>query len=374
MQKDSRKRVLVVGSFGSSKGDGRQGGLAFACSSLVNSELAEHFSFLKIDSTISSIRNRSGLSRLPSAAYRIGLALWYMLFHRISYVICFASHGNSFLEKGVMVLSGRILRKRVLLLPRSGHLLRQIESNSWFRKYVRVVLQASWKVGCQSEYWRDFYSRLLSEDHDRVEHCFTIENWLPDDAFVEENAEVASSNSNDNSFLVGFFNRIETDKGIYEFLNAVAAAQEKNPRVKGIVFGDGVELDNVQSWIRERRLEAIIEYRGWIGQEFKCETLRKLDAIVFTSHAEGFPNSLLEVIALKIPCIATSVGAINDIIGNGHSGLLVQPNDVTGMAQGIEEYCSNEDFRRTMAENAYKRAVRVNRIANVASKLQEIMA
>jgi glycosyltransferase involved in cell wall biosynthesis len=365
-------RVLVVGSFGSSKSDGRQGGLAFACSSLINSELSQQFEFIKIDSTVDSIRDRSGLRRLPAAMLRVVRAAWHMLFGRVKYVICFSSHGNSFLEKGLIAMLGSLFGRRVLFFPRSGHIISQVQRRRWFCSYVEHTLSRSYRVICQSAFWQEFYSNLLSETRKPCEHLIVLENWLPDDAFVESSAKVASSAAS-MRFDVGFFNRIEVEKGIYDFLHAVKAAHVLDHRVHGVVHGDGSELERMQHWIEENGLSEIVEYRGWVAHEEKHRVLRKLDAIVFTSHAEGFPNSLLEVMAIKLPCIGTAVGAVNDLIEHGVSGLLVQPGDVCGLTSGIMRYCHDEKFRNTAAEQAFARVDERNRLAHAVRIMRGLL-
>ena len=366
-----KPKVLIVGAFQRTHGDNRIGGLAFACSSLVNSELADQYDFVLIDSTIRSIKSRTGIHRLPSALYRISLAFWHMLFKRLHCVVCFSSHGNSFLEKGMIILLGRVLFQRTVLFPRSGHLATQLTPDGWRRRFARLTLRCTWRVFCQSRTWKDFYIDVLSNSQSsaQIQEKFqVIENWLPDEYFVDKRP-VASSDGPE--FVVGFYNRLERDKGIYDFLDAVAAANKMNPNIRGLVIGDGTEADAIAKLTQEKYAN-VVEFRGWLHSDEK-EELCKLDMILFCSLAEGFPNSLLENLALKIPCVATRVGAVGDVIVDNHSGYLVDPADTFAMADRIVDLSRDSQRRESFAVNAYERAKMTNSLSTAVCKISEAL-
>lgn len=365
-----KKRVLVVGAFRRSELDNRIGGLAFACSSLVQSGLSQQFDFLLVDSTIKSIRNRSGLRRFPSAVFRVAKCVWLMLFRRPSYVICFSSHGNSFLEKGLITWLGRVLGRRVLLFPRSGHLIRQIESSRVMRSIARTTIRSAWRVLCQSESWKRRFVVLGEETGDHLNDKYqVVENWLRDDAFAPSDTEVASSAG--NRFVVGFYNRIESTKGVFDFVAAVAEANRRNPLVEGVIFGDGAHSNRLEDVLAEPE-NAAIRYEGWLDDDQK-NRLRHIDLMLFCSHAEGFPNSLLETIALKVPTVATRVGAVPDILDDGVSGLLVDVSDCQAMTSAILTLVEQPLVRTQFAEAAYLRAKSQNSLERAIIRFQSLL-
>jgi len=63
---------------------------------------------------------------------------------------------------------------------------------------------------------------------------------------------------------------------------------------------------------------------------------REVDVAVVSSDSEGLPMALLEACASGVPCIATRVGGIPEVLGDG-SGILVEPGSKEALAEAMEE-------------------------------------
>lgn len=341
--------VILVGAVNPVLGDNRTGGQSFACRSLIESSLSSRFRFHFVDSSIRSIKDRPGIGRTPAALKRLTRFAWLLTRLRRPTCILFCSHGPSFLEKGTMTLLARSIGCHVLLLPRSGHLTGALKKNRLFRVWARIVLQHASVVVCQSDSWRSYFQELVGGRGNFV----VVENWLAEGAFVAPHLAVAQSDG--NGFVVGFYNRIERSKGIFDFLEAVRITSAKVVGLRALVYGDGNAVSEMNEWIREHGMEGIIEYRGWLEPDQKCSRLRSLDAYIFTSHVEGFPNSLLEALALKVPTVSVKVGAVQDVLQHGRSGLLTEVGDVSALSDAMIQLAASKSLRQQIAEGAYAR-------------------
>ena len=56
--------------------------------------------------------------------------------------------------------------------------------------------------------------------------------------------------------------------------------------------------------------------------------MARAQIFALTSAYEGFPNAMLEAMALGVPIVATNVGGIPDVVSDGVHALLVSPGDV----------------------------------------------
>lgn len=267
-----------------------------------------------------------------------------------------------------MTLMARLLGVRVLLMPRSGHLVAQIDRSKVFGAFIRFVLRNASTTICQSASWQLFFSRITAgRGSFRV-----VENWLPEEAFAPEKAPVSSSVGHE--FVVGFFNRIEEAKGIFDFIEAVRIASSRVPRLRAVIYGDGSCVPQVRARIHELGLGDLIDLRGWLVDANKHAMLRQLDAYVFTSHVEGFPNSLLEILAIKVPVVSVRVGAVPDVIEHGATGLLADIKDVQGLATNIERLAGDRALRLTLAEAAYARVRSKNTLEQAVRSIEEALA
>jgi len=71
------------------------------------------------------------------------------------------------------------------------------------------------------------------------------------------------------------------------------------------------------------------------------------DAFILASFYEGTPNSLVEAAALKLPIVSSNVGAVSEIIQNGESGFLIDPNDIDIISDKMKivESLNNSDVK-----------------------------
>jgi glycosyltransferase involved in cell wall biosynthesis len=75
-------------------------------------------------------------------------------------------------------------------------------------------------------------------------------------------------------------------------------------------------------------------------------------ACVLTSDFEGTPNVLLEAMASGLPVLATRVGGVPDIVRDGHTGFLLDPEDLDGLTANATELIRSARLRREMGARA----------------------
>ncbi|GAI29510.1 unnamed protein product, partial [marine sediment metagenome] len=89
---------------------------------------------------------------------------------------------------------------------------------------------------------------------------------------------------------------------------------------------------------------------------------------VLPSYYENFPFSLLEAMAMKVPCTASNVGAIDEIIDDGKNGLLFPAGDLPSLVSCIRTLLQDESRRKQMGEAGYKKVVNQFTSAIMAEK------
>nr|WP_169742228.1 glycosyltransferase family 4 protein [Arenimonas composti] len=288
--------------------------------------------------------------------------------HRPDAALVFSSSGLSFVEKGVMVVIARLLGVRGILMPRSGPLRENLESSRIMRLFARMVFLCAYRVVCQSEGWRSYFLSLGSNES-KLE---VVENWIPGSSFASSSAAVAKSEQ--ETFVVGFFSRVEIEKGIFDYLEAIRRAHIREPHIRGLIYGDGSAMPAVEAWIRENDMGGVILCGGWLSADMKFERLRRLDALLFASHSEGFPNSVLEAVAMKVPIISVRVGAVEDFLVHQESSLLATIGDVEDLASHVLTLATEESFRIRYACAAYERAVRQNTERCAVERIAEVLS
>ena len=65
-----------------------------------------------------------------------------------------------------------------------------------------------------------------------------------------------------------------------------------------------------------------------------------------TIDFEGFGYSMVEAMSIEVPVVASNVGAIPEVIVDGKSGLLVDPQDISGWKNALENLIENDTLCR----------------------------
>ncbi len=102
--------------------------------------------------------------------------------------------------------------------------------------------------------------------------------------------------------------------------------------------------------IKRLGIEDRVKFTGHVGNV--GEILDAGDLFVLPSMSEGCANALLEALGKGLPCIATRVGAAEDVIEDGVSGLLVDRNDLDQLTYAIFRMMSDCGLRENIKNNS----------------------
>src|SRR4051794_3729352 len=100
---------------------------------------------------------------------------------------------------------------------------------------------------------------------------------------------------------------------------------------------------------------------GWLDPDDKLDAMRRADFFVLPSLSEGMPNAMLEAMAQGCAVIASSVGAVPDVVTNGVDGLVVPPGDSEALARAIAELVGDPTRRDELGRAGQQRVERLSR-------------
>jgi glycosyltransferase involved in cell wall biosynthesis len=93
---------------------------------------------------------------------------------------------------------------------------------------------------------------------------------------------------------------------------------------------------------------------GRVSPEDATRSYREADVFALPTHREGFPNTLLEAMAVGLPCVATPVGAIPEML-EGECGLLVPVGDVRALSEALGRLVRDPGLRARLGRAARER-------------------
>lgn len=86
--------------------------------------------------------------------------------------------------------------------------------------------------------------------------------------------------------------------------------------------------------------------------------LEHAKAFCLPSRAEPFGIAILEAGAYRVPVVASCVGGIPEIVIDGETGLLTEPEDVTALVAALGRVLSDTNLARDLGEGLYRRVVK----------------
>ncbi len=157
--------------------------------------------------------------------------------------------------------------------------------------------------------------------------------------------------------LVGSAGGLKTVKNFPLFIRmASRIAGERRPAgppVRFVILGEGSERDALESHA------AHVGATSYLAMPGHCESPEEVyglfDIFVLPSFREGVPMVLLEAMASGVPCIASDVGGVHDVLGD--AGISVSSGDEDGFVSAVEELIADRERREELARRARVRAL-----------------
>jgi glycosyltransferase involved in cell wall biosynthesis len=148
-------------------------------------------------------------------------------------------------------------------------------------------------------------------------------------------------------FVVGWAARMIPVKGGDVFLEAIARLGELNCRVA--LIGDGPSRASLALRAQSLPSRDRVHFLG--GRERAGRLFSAFDLFILSSRSEGMPIAVFEAVTAGVPIVATRVGGIPEMLGDGEA-LLVPPEDPGALAAAIAEALESYSGFRVRAERA----------------------
>lgn len=113
------------------------------------------------------------------------------------------------------------------------------------------------------------------------------------------------------------------------------------------------KLQSVQDLIHELDLSQHVTMLPWTDRENIFNIIKNAKFYISTSRYEGLPYSVIESLALSIPCLVSDCDGNVDLIQNGYNGYVVAQNNVSEFTEKVHQMLSDSNLLSSFAQNAH---------------------
>lgn len=154
--------------------------------------------------------------------------------------------------------------------------------------------------------------------------------------------------------------RLHPQKNHELLINAFGMIAKQIPDYSLEIYGEGELKDKIEDLILNLGLGERVYLKGVSTNVLS--SIRNASLFVLSSDYEGMPNTLLEAMAMGIPCISTDYkpGGVSEIISNHYDGEIVPRSNKELLAESMIKLIFDEEKRNLYSQNAKKKMEEFN--------------
>ncbi|MBB3593648.1 glycosyltransferase involved in cell wall biosynthesis [Rhizobium sp. BK529] len=203
---------------------------------------------------------------------------------------------------------------------------------------IRRMFQNADCVVALGERDRVTLTTLLGVDGHRV---IVVHNCVPDPGARRKLPA-------DQTPLIVFLGRLSERKGVPELLLALNHPTMRKLRWRAVLAGDG-PVEEYRRQAAAMGLSDLVEMPGWLGADKIKNLCARADILVLPSHAEGLAMAVIEGLAHGLAVVTTRVGAHEEVISDGKTGVFVPVGDQDALAAALAELVTNPEMRAQLS-------------------------
>ncbi|MCC7429772.1 glycosyltransferase family 4 protein [bacterium] len=176
-------------------------------------------------------------------------------------------------------------------------------------------------------------------------------------------------------FRILFVGTVEERKGLIFLVRASKFIKNKDfeLNIVGNFQESSAYFKLLQQEIKSNKLEKNIQFLGKVEESLLEDFYLNSSIFAFPSLWEGYGMVVAEAMAYGLPVVATKIPAFEELIENGNTGILVEPQNSQQLGEALNELFDNHSLQKKLSENAQAKAKTFLNWEQTAQKVWEFV-
>jgi glycosyltransferase involved in cell wall biosynthesis len=239
------------------------------------------------------------------------------------------------------------------------------------RKLQRMALKRAHVLISPS---RAHAREIEKELKDRCPQIFHVPNPLTSDRFASSCSSHQDNGPHTQSVVL-MVSRLQRHKGVDILLRSIPYVCKAHSTAHFVIVGPrhpSVSDEEIRSLIDALNIENNVTFTGRVSDEELARWYRRSTIFVLPSYYEAFGLVAAEAMVFGLPVVATTAGALPEVVEDGVTGLLVAPGDAKVLADAIIKLLENEKLRKGMGRKGRERAIRLFDVERMTNRTLEV--
>ena len=334
MNTDSKLDVLVTVPTGPSG----QGGIDRIMATLAKAVTIEEHPGLTV--RFSATR---GAGHIVTSPFYLGrfllLMIWLRLTRRLDLLhINLSSYGSTY-RKLIIAGAARLMGVPYVLHLHGGNYPEfWAESGGLMSRAILSMFNHAARIVVLGSVWRGFVEQKAPAAAGRIA---TVPNAAPQPTLPARRGDLVH---------ILYLGRLSDLKGVPQLGEALAALKDL-PGWRATLAGDG-GVDEARAAAKAYGIADRVAIPGWVNSDTVADLIASADILVLPSFIENLPVSIIEGMAAGLAVVATPVGAVEDIVIDNETGLLVETGNVAELSAALRRLIGDSALRQKLGNAA----------------------
>lgn len=172
--------------------------------------------------------------------------------------------------------------------------------------------------------------------------------------------------------------RLVEQKGFDRLLDACAELARQGVVFRCEIGGDGPLRPSLEAQCAALGLTERVAFLGRLDRDAVVARYAAADVFALLcrpardADRDGIPNTLIEAMAMELPCVSTRFSGVPELVVDGETGILLEVDDVAGAVTALAGLLADAARRREMGAAGRRRVIEAFTVERSAATLAQV--